>query len=263
VNKSVDIPVDGMPMIHDMSITERYIVIYDLPVTVKLSMLVTRSGFPFAWDDDHGARVGLLPRDGTAEDVIWIDVSPGYVYHPMNAYDDAEGNVVIDVCRYARMFDKDIYGPFGDNVPTLDRWTLNPSTRRASETRIDDRGQEFPRCHPGHLGKPYRYGYTAGVDGLDFSNIYKHDLTSGVTESIAMGAGRHTGEPYFVPREGAVAEDDGFLMSFVYDASENTSELVVFDAQDLTAPALARVHLPARVPFGFHGSWIPDEGVGV
>jgi carotenoid cleavage dioxygenase len=263
VNKSVDIPIDGMPMIHDMSITKRFIVIYDLPVTVKLSMLVTRGGFPFAWDDDHGARVGLLPRDGTAEDVIWIEVSPGYVYHPMNAYDDAEGNVVIDVCRYERMFDKDIYGPFGDNVPTLDRWTLNPATRRASETRIDERGQEFPRCHPGRLGKPYRYGYTAGVEGLDFSNIYKHDLQTGETESIAMGDGRHTGEPYFIPREGSTAEDDGILMSYVYDTTKNASELVIWDAQDLSAPALARVHLPARVPYGFHGSWVPDEGVGV
>jgi len=263
VTKSVDIPVDGMPMIHDMSITERYIVIYDLPVTVKLSMLVTRGGFPFAWDDDHGARVGLLPRDGAAEDVIWIDVSPCYVYHPMNAYDDADGNVVIDVCRYERMFDRDIYGPFGDNVATLDRWTLNPTTRRSSETRIHDRGQEFPRCHPARLGKPYRYGYTAAVDGLDFSRIYKHDLKTGITRSIAMGAGRHTGEPYFIPREGGTAEDDGFLLSYVYDAGHNTSELVIWDAQDFDAPALARVHLPARVPYGFHGSWVPDEGVGV
>jgi carotenoid cleavage dioxygenase len=78
-----------------------------------------------------------------------------------------------------------------------------------------------------------------------------------------MRDGRHTGEPYFVTRAGSTAEDEGFLMSYVYDAGQNRSELVILDAQDLSAPALARVHLPVRVPYGFHGSWVPDESVGV
>jgi carotenoid cleavage dioxygenase len=55
-----------------------------------------------------------------------------------------------------------------------------------------------------------------------------------------------------------MAEDDGFLMTFVYDGERNASELLVLDAQDLSASPLARVLLPARVPFGFHGSWVPD-----
>ena len=96
----------------------RYIVVYDQPVTIKLSMLLSRPGFPFAWNDDYPNRVGLMPRDGGPEDIVWIDVTPGYVFHPMNAYDDADGNVVVDVCRYERMFDKDIYGPFGDSRPS-------------------------------------------------------------------------------------------------------------------------------------------------
>ena len=51
-------------------------------------------------------------------------------------------------------------------------------------------------------------------------------------------------------------------MSFVYDAGRGASELLILDARDLSEPPIAQVLLPARVPFGFHGSWIPDGSDG-
>ena len=33
---------------------------------------------------------------------------------------------------------------------------------------------------------------------------------------------------------------------------------MIIDAQDFTAPPVATIHLPVRVPYGFHGNWIPD-----
>jgi carotenoid cleavage dioxygenase len=258
VIKTVDVPVPGMVMMHDMSLTEHYAVIYDLPVTVSGELLERGMNFPFAWNADYAPRVGLLPRDGTAADVIWCDVNPCYVFHPMNAYEDEAGNVVLDVCRYERMFEKDTYGPFGDSVATLDRWTVNPTTRKVNEQRIDDRGQEFPRCHPGLNGKPYRYGYSVVVEPGAFPRILKHDVTAGTTHEFDLGPGRHSGEPYFVPREGAQSEDDGYLMTYVYDEGRDKSELLILDAHDPSQKPLAQVLLPARVPYGFHGSWIAE-----
>jgi carotenoid cleavage dioxygenase-like enzyme len=190
--------------------------------------------------------------------VIWCEVEPCYVFHPMNAFEDAAGNVVLDVCRYERMFQHDLHGPLGDGLATLDRWTVDPRTRRVSAARIDDRPQEFPRCHPGLTGKPYRYGYSVAVDEAGFPAINKVDLHGGGVTRVELGAGRHAGEPYFVPRPGARAEDDGWLMSFVYDRARDASELLVLDARDPAEAAVARVLLPGRVPYGFHGSWIPD-----
>ena len=256
-----EIPMNGMSMIHDMSLTANYAVVFDLPVTLSFMALGTGASFPFRWDPEHEPRVGLVPRNGDGSDVIWCPIKPNYTYHPMNAYEDAAGNVVIDVCRYEKMFDQDTLGPFGDSLPRLDRWTINPNTRKVSEEIIDARSQEFPRCHPGLNGKPYQYGYTVAVDGYSFPSIYKHDLKAGTSTEHAMGAGRQSAEPVFIPRDGATAEDDGYLMTYVFDGNKNTSDLVILDAQDLSRGELAQIHLPNRVPYGFHGNWVTDAEV--
>ncbi len=55
------------------------------------------------------------------------------------------------------------------------------------------------------------------------------------------------------------AEDEGWVLSVVYDAERDASDLVILDATSFAGPPVATVHLPARVPFGFHGSWVPTN----
>ena len=64
-------------------------------------------------------------------------------------------------------------------------------------------------------------------------------------------------ETVFIPREPGAAEDDGWLMSVVHDANSNRGELVVLDASAFGSEPVARVLLPTRVPYGFHGNWVP------
>ena len=254
------IALPGMTMIHNMSITQHYAVIYDLPVTLSFLALGTGSSFPFRWNDEYEARIGLLPRLGEDRDIIWSSVKPNYAYHPMNAYEDSEGRVVIDVVRYDKMFEGDTNGPFGDSLPRLDRWTINPVSRTVSEEIVDERPQEFPRCHPDLNGKPHRFGYAVAVDAkYGFPAIYKHDVQKGVATQFSFNSGQHGAEPVFVPRASARSEDDGYLMTYVYDANRDASDLAIFDAQDLERGPMASVHLPVRVPYGFHGNWIPDQ----
>ena len=68
---------------------------------------------------------------------------------------------------------------------------------------------------------------------------------------------RATGDPYFVADPAGTAEDDGWLLSVVHDTRTNESVLEIFAAQDMTK--VATVHLPRRVPFGFHSQWVPAE----
>jgi carotenoid cleavage dioxygenase len=65
-------------------------------------------------------------------------------------------------------------------------------------------------------------------------------------------------EPVFVPRTPDADEDDGWVLAYSYDTATHRSDVVILHAQDFTAAPVATIHLPARVPFGFHGNWIPD-----
>ena len=88
----------------------------------------------------------------------------------------------------------------------------------------------------------------------------KHDVQRGTTEVHDYGPGRMTSEPVFVPKPGAVAEDDGWILSYVYDPQRDRSDVVILEAQDFSAGPIATIRLPVRVPFGFHGGWAPDAG---
>jgi carotenoid cleavage dioxygenase len=260
VRRTVDVPLPGMSMLHDMSLTQRYAVVFDMPVTVDFD-LAFAGRFPFRWNPDYGARLGLLPRDGEAGDIVWVEVPICYSYHPMNAFDLPDGKVVIDLCVYDRMFDTDILGPFGDGFARLERWTLDPATRTTSTVVIDDAHNEFPRHRGSLTAKPYRYGYCASPSIEPTWPTFKFDLHTGTKEVFDHGPGRAAGEPVFVSRPDPTAEDDGWLVTFVHDATTASADLVILDAQDFARGEVARVALPQRVPFGFHGNWVSDRSV--
>jgi carotenoid cleavage dioxygenase len=80
-------------------------------------------------------------------------------------------------------------------------------------------------------------------------------------ESHLHGKQRYGGEPVFVPDPNGKDEDSGWLVTYVYDEIEGTSEMVVVDAKNMSAAPLARVVVPQRVPYGFHGAWVSDERI--
>jgi carotenoid cleavage dioxygenase len=256
-----DIDIRGPAMVHDFAITEHHVVFFDLPVVFDLN-LVGKRPFPFAWRPDYGARVGVMPRGGGNADVRWFDVDLCYVYHPLNAYDDGD-TVVLDVVRHETMFADDLYGP-ADHLPTLDRWTIDLGAGKVLEQRLDDRPQELPRVDERVVGRKHRYGYAPGFGiedhGVQFGGLLKHDLAQGTTEARVFGSGESAGEAVFVPESPQAGEDEGWLLSLVYDAGRDASDLVILDATDFTGAEVARVHLPQRVPYGFHGWWLAGDG---
>ena len=258
VRKHVDIPLPGGPMLHDVAITEKYVLIFDLPCIFNLDSAMKGVRFPYFWNNDYEARVGLLPREGAADDVKWVPIDPCYFFHPMNAYDDGN-DVVLDAVRHPKVFDRDRRGPNEGN-PVLTRWRLNPETGTSTESVVDDRPQEFPRINESLTGHRYRFGYSSGIGtGFAQDTLIKTDVTTGSVERRTDQPRFGYGEPVFVPREGAKSEDDGWVMALRHDTQTDTSDLAIFDAQAITGDAVAVVHLPVRVPNGFHGNWIPDN----
>jgi hypothetical protein len=96
--QSEEIPVAGSTMIHDFAITDSSVIFMDLPVVFDLESALTGKGFPYKWDDDYGARLGIMPRGGSAAEITWVEIDPCYIFHPMNAYERA-GSIVLDVAE--------------------------------------------------------------------------------------------------------------------------------------------------------------------
>jgi len=270
----IELPVGVM--MHDFAITYHYTIFMDLPLTFRLDRMM-RGEPPWRFERDRPSRFGILPRHGDNAQVRWFEAPSCFIFHTLNAFEDGE-TVVLYACR---METTDVLGPpdngtqerfaeakRGDDTQAhLHEYRFDLRTGTVRERQLDDVASDFPRVNDGLVGHGTRYGYTARFvpagpgDPPLADGIIKYDLVTGTSQTHIFGHKRYGGEPVFVPRPNGRSEDDGWLVTFVYDGVEGTSELLVLDARDVTAAPVARVLIPQRVPYGFHGAWIEEAQI--
>ncbi|MEY9968485.1 carotenoid cleavage dioxygenase-like enzyme [Streptacidiphilus sp. MAP12-16] len=254
---TVSRPVEvGAPtMMHDFHLTSGHVVFMDLPLVFDLPKALSgEPGLPYTWDPGYGARLGVLDRTDPYSPVRWFEIDPCYVFHTLNAHEEGE-RLVLHAIRYDRLGD----GVQVDAHGTLWRWTVNLATCTVREEQLDDRPAEFPRIDDRLAGLPSRYGHasatrTPGSEQRQGA-VLRYDLHTGAVTSRLMGPGRTPGEAVFAPAD-THAGGPGYLMAFIHAATDR-SDLEILDAEHLHT--LATVHLPRRVPAGFHGNWLPDH----
>ncbi|MEM1169552.1 MAG: carotenoid oxygenase family protein [Cyanobacteria bacterium P01_H01_bin.35] len=267
--QTVPIDLPSPVMMHDFAITEHYSIFLDLPLAFQpMRMMDGKLPINFEWK--RLSRIGVVPRHGDNSSIRWFSIPPCMVIHTANAYEEGD-EVILVACRMKYC---NLLMPFYDknnrlgeiDLETLElfRWRLNLKTGSVTEEVIDPIPSEFPRINDGLLGRKMRYVYASRVAGYMkpkplFDGIIKYDLEKDSTQTHELGRGRFCGEITFAPRPGGIAEDDGWLLTFVWDAVAKQAELLVVDAQDVTGKAIARVLIPERVPYGFHVTWLSSE----
>jgi carotenoid cleavage dioxygenase len=246
INRPVEVP--ALTMMHDFALTAGHIIFMDLPIVFNLDVALEGKGdMPYRWDDHYGARLGVLRRDDPFGEIRWFDIDPCYVFHVANSYDDGN-SIVLQAVRYPELW-RDTGGFESDGV--LWSWTLNLADGTVSERQLDDRAVEFPRIDDRLAGLPARYSVSVANDSL-----LRYDLNTGASERHLFDTGR-PGEAVFVPStSGPADESNGYYLGYVYDSARDGSDLVILDAADFAGDPLARIKLPRRVPYGFHGNWI-------
>jgi carotenoid cleavage dioxygenase len=256
---SEEVVVNAPTMIHSFAITERDVVFWELPVLFDASG-IEKHGFPYLWDESYGARIGVMPLGGPASAIRWVEIEPAYVFHELNAFRDGD-EVVIDVCRYDRMMDGESFGTF---PPHLHRWRVNTAGDALSfRDEVFERTvlHEFPMHDKRRSGRAHRHGWFVEVadrtDIIDMGGIAHVDYRAGDWRRWDPGTNRHSGEPCFVP--GGSGEGEGWLLSVVYDHARGASNLSILDALDIEKGPVAQVMMPRRIPYGFHGAWIPRD----
>ncbi len=255
----IDLPMGVM--MHDFAITEHYTIFMDLPLIFSGERM--QKGEPgLIFVSDRASRFGILPRYENNSSIRWFETPACYIFHTLNAYELGD-EIILIACRMkgTNVLDTSISRVGDYDIPYLYRWRFNLNTGHVKEEQLDDLPSEFPRINEKFLGRSNRYGYTAQEESSDvplFKGIIKHDFHTNQSQTHLFGEGRYGGESVFVSALGAQSEDDGWLMTFVYDQNQKTSELVVVSAKNITNEPVARVLIPQRVPYGFHATWIPD-----
>ncbi len=65
----------------------------------------------------------------------------------------------------------------------------------------------------------------------------------------------------YLARENSQAEDDGWLMTLVYDGNTMSLSCTFLKLPTCPSAPVAQIQLPQRVPIGFHGNWVADSSV--
>jgi carotenoid cleavage dioxygenase-like enzyme len=211
----------------------------------------------YRWKPELGTKITLVDRR-TGEATGPFETDPFFCFHHANAYEE-NGSVVVDACTFAdAQIVEDLYldrlreGKPADRAE-LRRFRIDLDSEKVTHEQLAE-GLELPRINYGRNSeRPYRYVW--GVDAKSgwLDRIVKTDVESGATSEWAED-GCSPGEPVFVAGPEADTEDDGVLLSVVFDSSSGRSFLVVLDAADLSE--LARAEVPHGIPYGFHGQFV-------
>lgn len=256
--------------IHSFGMSDRYLLLVEFPLIVNpISLLLWLRPYieNFRWKPGRGTRVHVFDR-ASGKHVRSVTADPFFAFHHVNAYDDEDGAVVVDLVAYDdasviesfylhRLSEPDVQIPPG----TLRRLRIpltGPAERLHAEV-LSPTGIELPNIDYArrNTSPQLRYVYGVGVRGDRgfYDQLVKIDIEARSTRTWSETA-CYPGEGVFVGRPGREADDDGVVLSVVLDAAQGTSFLLVLDAATFTE--IARAQLPHPVLLGYHGQFYDD-----
>ena len=264
--------VPGFAFLHDFAITPNYCIFVQNPVSFNPLPFVM--GFKGAaeciqFNPKNPTKIVLIPRNGEGE-VQFFDTDPCFVFHHANAFEQ-DGQLILDsVCydSFPTLDDAEDYSTVDfDHVPASQLWrfTVDLTTEKVDVEKLIERPCEFPTLNPENVGRDYRYlfmGATHGkVKNAPLQALIKRDMKTGEEQFWSAAPRGFGGEPLFVARpeakNKATAEDDGWVLLWIYNAAGDRTELAIFNAQDITPGPVATLKLKHHIPYGLHGSFTP------
>jgi all-trans-8'-apo-beta-carotenal 15,15'-oxygenase len=258
--------VPGFAFIHDFAITPNYCIFFQNPVGFNpLPFLFGQKGPGecIKFNAEQPTKIIVIPRNRHNGEMVRVfETKSGFVFHHANAFETAQGLSIDSIC-YASFPEVEPNKDFREtNFDRLDpgllwRFGLDFETGAVATKLVFDRCCEFPTINPAQVGQDYRYLYmgTAGAKtgNAPLQEISKIDLQSGTSLTWSAAPSGFVSEPIFIPKPEAIAEDDGWVVSLVYEADRHTTDVVILEARDLQV--VAKLHLPHHLPYGLHGSW--------
>ncbi len=247
----IPIELPGPRLPHDMGFTDNFAVLHDFPFFWDPEAL-KHNAHAVRFNTDLPTRFGVVPRRGQPEDVRWFEFEPTYALHVINTYEDGD-DIVMD--GYAQT-DPTHFSLVETGCHAY-RWRMNLRTGKVTEGSLEEALSEFGMINPVHAGKPYRFSWavTSPPKFFAMNGLVKLDAETGLRQEFLLPEGLFLSESPMAPKQGSMAEDDGYVVTFVTDVNADESGCWVFDAQDIATGPIAKVKLPKRICVGTHSYW--------
>jgi len=270
VKRRAAVPLEGIPLVHDVVLAGRYLVFLVNPVRINalpLLLNLQSASDAFAWKPELGTQIWIFDRESLSL-VSRGEAEPWFQWHVGNGAETADGEIVLNLVRYpdfsTNQFLKEVATGRTSTRTTGTLWELrlDPQSAKVLEMNaLVERGCEFPTVAPGDVGQPWQHTYLtvhrpeAEDQGELFGAIARYDHTTDTLTVAPAGPRRYVVEPIFAPNP--EHPDQGWLLTVVYDGDRHQSEVWIYAGDRLSEGPICRLGLPSVVPIGFHGTWRP------
>lgn len=270
------VPIENPSYMHSFSVTPHYVILTEFPLVVRPIDILT-SGKPFihnfTWQPERGTRFLVIERS-SGKLINQLVTDPFFSFHHANAYEDGENQIILDLAAYhdVSSLSKIFCGESIDAPRSwknrLVRYHILMDRNVITSEVMYEGDVEFPRLDDRLDGKSYRYLYmtlnndpqrNADIDSkasyFEVAGLVKLDMhTRQIKKWFQDGC--YVVEPIFIPAPKALAEDEGVLLTVMYDGIHKRSYLLAINAH--TMDEIARAELPWHIPGSFHGQYFSE-----
>lgn len=260
--------VPGFTFIHDFAITPNYCLFFQNPMSfnpLPYALGLRGPGECLKFHPQRPTKVWVFPRD-SSQAVQVLEVESGFIFHHANAFEQ-DDEIVVDSVSYQDFPAIDHKLSYRkvefEKVPPGQLWRfhLNLNTQTTRRRLVNARACDFPYVHPARIGQRHRWIFLGAAHQAEgnapLQAILKIDPETGEQQLWSAAPRGFVGEPVFVPRPGSRTEDDGWVLTLVYDAACDRTDVVILEGTNLSQGPLARLHLKHHLPYGLHGCFTP------
>jgi all-trans-8'-apo-beta-carotenal 15,15'-oxygenase len=274
---TVDLP--GLAMISDMAVTTNYALFVQPKVSTSMQFMFAKEPGKVLSTEKAPAILHLVPRVGSNKEAVSLEIPFDGVVDAnlqfINAYE--EGNkVVLDAIRSDGLKKssptKSSEWPFVSSRADYDekasnrslwRYEIDLSSGTVSKRKLSDIQCFFGGVKPSQSTQKHDHIFMAigglGDDTAPPQGIAKFDCNSESIDSWMPEAYEFCGEPMFAPKVNPSSENDGYVLTVLFNGKSEQSELVVFESSEISAGPVCRIPLGIGVPHGLHGCFTDSE----
>lgn len=258
---SNELKLEWMVYMHDFFVTENYIILHYHPTMIDMiSYMLGKKSFTesFVWRPEMGGLLITIDRK-TLKPVGKTRIDARFMWHSVNAFEDAEGKLVLDfvgfgnpdhfvgsdaATRQVMRGERGIWISPGEFC----RVRYAPQAPSATVEIVAAGDFEFPSVRPEQVCYDYDVAFLTrkGPDEWFWNSISRVDPKTGAERRYHFPDGFYCGEPIYA---------DGFLLTEVLNTKKERTELHILDADRIEQGSVAVAVLPFHLPLSFHGSW--------